>query len=255
MITTEQIKDLRDQTGVSVMQCKRALEEAEGNVEKALMILRSKSSDIAQKKGDRDAADGLVVTKKDGDKTVVLVLNCETDFVAKNDDFVTLANTLAEILLTEGKDAVEAKAPDMINPVIQKIGENIKLGEMLEIKGGTTGAYIHSGKLGVVVELVGGDETLAKDIAMHIAAMKPAYLSANEIPETARTMARELFEKEVAESDKPQDIKEKMLEGKLSTYFKELTLLEQVFIKGDMTVQNLLTSKNASIANYTIVRI
>lgn len=255
MITTEQIKDLRDQTGVSVMQCKRALEEAEGNVEKALMILRSKSSDIAQKKGDRDAADGLVVTKKSDDKTVVLVLNCETDFVAKNDDFITLANALTDILLNEGRDAVTDKAQDMINPVIQKIGENIKLGEMLEIQGGTTGAYIHSGKLGVIVELTGGDESLAKDIAMHIAAMKPAYLSAQDIPETARTMARELFEKEVAESDKPQDIKEKMLEGKLSTYFKELTLLEQVFIKGDMTVSALLASKNSQIANYTIVRI
>jgi elongation factor Ts len=172
-ITTDQVKALRDQTGVSVMQCRKALEEAGGDMEKALMILKKKSSEIAAKKSDRDAADGRIAVAKNDSKAVLVELNCETDFVAQNSDFVTLAEALAQKALAEGKEAAEAAAPDMINPVIQKIGENIKLGRILEVSGGTIGSYVHNGKTAVVVSLTGGNAETAKDVAMHVAAMHP----------------------------------------------------------------------------------
>lgn len=242
-ITMDQIKELRESTGVSVMQCKKALEEADGNMEKALMVLRKKSGDAAIKKGDRDASDGAIIVKKDGSKAVLLVLNCETDFVAKNSDFTDLADTLANIALSEGVDSLSAKAPELINPVIQKVGENIKLGDVIVEEGGVLGSYVHSGKTAVIVKLSAGEESLARDIAMHVAAMKPLYISKDEIPAEALAMATELFKKEVDESDKPEEIKQKMLDGKLATYFKEQTLLDQAFIKNpEQTIGTLIGS-------------
>lgn len=260
MITTEQIKELRDQTGVSVMQCKKALEEAGGDMEKAIMLLKKKSSEIAAKKSDRETADGLVVAKRDSGKTAIISLLCETDFVARNDDFVKLAESLAEKAFAEGKEGAEAGAAELINPVIQKIGENIRLGEVAVIDAPVSGAYVHNGKVGVVVALSGGTEELARDIAMHAAAMKPEYVTREEIPEAARSMAAEIFQKEVEESGKPEDIKKKMLDGKIETYFKERTLLDQSFIKdGDLTISGLLAkaSKEAGsdIAIVSLTRV
>lgn len=210
-ITTELIKELRDATGVSVMQCKKALEEAEGNMEKALMILKKKSSDIALKKADRATNDGLVVMKAGAGKTAVIILGCETDFVAKNSDFITLAENLANLALTEGKDAAMEKSKDMISPIIQKIGENIQLGTVDVIEGEVLGSYVHTGKSGAIVALKGGDEALAKDIAMHVAAMKPEYATISEVPADMKEKVKGLFEKEVAESGKPADIQAKIL--------------------------------------------
>jgi elongation factor Ts len=250
MITTELIKELRDATGVSVMQCKKALEEAEGNMEKALMILKKKSGDIAMKKADREAHDGVVVTKKSGDKVAVIVLNCETDFVAKNEDFMNLANTLADISLSEGIEVTKTKASDVINPVIQKVGENIQLNRIGIFEGDTIGAYVHNGKSGVVVQLKGGNEEVAKDIAMHVAAMKPEYIRSSEIKDETKEMAREMFNKEIESIDKPAEIKAKMLEGKMNTYFKERVLLEQPFIKDDsMTISALLGKFDAELVD------
>ncbi|MEN9582343.1 MAG: hypothetical protein RL641_297, partial [Candidatus Parcubacteria bacterium] len=132
-ITTEQVKELRDRTGISVMQCRKALEEAGGDMEKAIMILKKQSGIAAAKKGDRSAEAGLIIAKKEAGKAIALVLNCETDFVAKNDDFISLAKSMLEKAWTEGKDALVISAPEMIAPVIQKIGENIKLGTVTEI--------------------------------------------------------------------------------------------------------------------------
>ena len=250
-ITTEQIKELRDATGVSVMQCKKALEEAEGNMEKALVILKKKSSDIAAKKSDRDASEGTIVVAKGGGKGIILTLKCETDFVAKNSDFIALADALAQKALADGIDAMKAASKDMIDPVIQKIGENIQLGEVTELSGANIGSYIHNGKSGVLVALTAGDEILGKDVAMHIAAMKPEYLATTDVPEEKKNVAKELFQKEVDESGKPEDIKQKMLEGKLSSYFKEQTLLEQPFIKNpDMTIGKLVAGSGASVTAF-----
>lgn len=240
-ITTELIKSLRDQTGVSVMQCKKALEEAEGNVEKALLILKKKSSEVAAKKSDREAHMGILTIKKTDSKAVIVELNCETDFVAKNSDFTTLAETLAETALNEGKDALIAKAKDMIDPVIQKVGENVILGNVVEISGSPLGAYVHDGRIATVVTLSGGTDALAKDVAMHIAAMNPEFKDSSEIPQETLATVTELCKKEVDESDKPEDIKAKMLEGKVSGYLKERTLMDQPFFKDtNITVKKAL---------------
>ncbi len=250
-ITAQLVKELRDATGVSVMQCKNALEEAEGDMEKALIILKKKSSSIAMKKADRIAHDGTIVVLEDTGKALLLVLNSETDFVARNNDFVTLSNELANIALKEGVDAMIAKSLDIINPVVQKVGEKIELGKVEEILGDVLGCYVHGGKSAVVVSLTGGTKELAKDIAMHIAAMKPAFIKAEDITEEDKSKVIEVFEKEVAESDKPEEIKKKMLEGKISTYFKEQTLMDQSFIKNpDLTVGNLLKEKGATLVSF-----
>lgn len=250
-ITAELVKELRDATGVSVMQCKNALEEAEGDMEKALIILKKKSSSIAMKKADRNASDGVVIALEGVGKVLLLTLHSETDFVARNIDFITLANELAKIALNEGIDGMVAKSLDIINPVVQKVGEKIELGKVELIEGSVLGAYVHGSKSAVVVSLGGGSKELAKDIAMHIAAMKPAFIKGDDITAEDKAKVIEVFEKEVAESDKPEEIKKKMLEGKISTYFKEQTLMDQMFIKNpDITVGNLLKEKGATLISF-----
>ncbi|MFA6355327.1 MAG: translation elongation factor Ts [Candidatus Paceibacterota bacterium] len=250
-ITAELVKKLRDSTGVSVMQCKNALEEAEGDMDKALIILKKKSSSIAMKKADRVAHDGIITVREMVGKTLLMALHSETDFVARNEDFINLANTLADIAVKEGIQAMKEKSLDIINPIVQKVGEKIELGTMETIEGSILGSYVHGGKSAVIVSLTGGSKELAKDIAMHIAAMKPAFTKADDITEEDKSKVIEVFEKEVAESDKPEDIKKKMLEGKISTYFKEQTLMDQPFIKNpDLTVGNLLKEKGATLVSF-----
>ncbi len=251
MITTEQIKELRDKTGISVMQCKKALEEAEGDMDKALLILKKKSSEIAGKKAGRETYDGLVVVKTSGKKATAVILNCETDFVAKNQDFISLAEAIADQAVAEGADKAKAAAPDLINPIIQKIGENIQLNKIIEVEGENLGTYVHSGKSGVITSLSGGTPELAKDISMHIAAMKPEFISRDNVDNDMVEAVKDIFKKEVEESNKPAEIKEKMLQGKINDYFKEKTLLEQSFIKNpDTTIKNLLEQNKASIVSF-----
>lgn len=256
LITTEQIKELRDQTGISVMQCKRALEEAEGDMTKALAILKKTSSDIALKKGSREIKDGRVAIKNSDKKAVLVSLHCETDFVAQNQDFVNLLDGLADKALKEGADKMKTEAKDMIDPIIQKTGENMALGDVYEVESDVVGSYVHNNKSGVIVALDGGSADLARDIAMHITAMKPEYINETDITEEAKKTMTEIFEKEVASIDKPEDIKKKMLEGKIGTYFKEKTLVNQPFIKdGDLTIGKLLEKNKAKIKEvkrYTI---
>src|SRR3989344_5395672 len=226
-ITTEIIKELRDATGISVMQCKHALEEAEGDMKKALAILKKTSSDIALKKGSREVKDGAVTIKlKDlpaqaGKKAVLVSLLCETDFVARNEDFTTLLGKLADIALSKGLEKMKVLAKDLIDPIIQKTGENIQLGDAYEVSNkdkGYLGSYVHNNKIAVITSLEGGSAELARDIAMHIAAMKP------------------------------EEIKKKILDGKIGTYFKEKTLSEQAFIKDSgETVGHLLQKNKAKI--------
>ncbi len=255
-ITTDQVKALRDQTGISVMQCRKALEEAGGDMEKALMILKKKSTEIAAKKSDREAVEGRIVVLKKDDKAVLVELNCETDFVAQNADFVSLAEAIAQKALAEGKDAAEAAAPDMINAIIQKIGENIKLGRIVEVSGTTIGSYVHNGKTAVVVSLEGGNADVAKDVAMHVAAMHPEYIRATDIPADMTEKAKAMFAEEVAASGKPADIQEKMLAGKLATYFKERTLLDQAFIKNpDVTILKHIESAGGKLKEVSLLQI
>jgi elongation factor Ts len=247
-ITTEQVKELRDATGISVMQCKHALEEAEGDMKKALAILKKTSSDIALKKVNREVKNGRVSIKMDGKKAVLVSLHCETDFVAKNEDFTTLLERLTEKTLKDGIEKMKAGAKDVIDPIIQKTGENIQLGDIYEISGDVLGNYVHNNKIGVIVSLEGGNTELARDIAMHVAAMKPEYISQNEITEDVKKTMLEIFQKEINGINKPEEIKKKMLDGKMTTYFKERTLLDQIFIKdGEITIGQLLEKNRAKI--------
>jgi len=179
-ITLEQVKELRDNTGISVMQCKRALEEAGGDINKALAILKKTSSDIALKKVNREVKDGRACIKMADKKAVLASLHCETDFVARNEDFATLLENLAEKALRDGIEKMKKEAKDMIDTIIQKTGENIQLGNVYEVKGDVLGSYVHNNKIGVIVSLIGGNMELAKDIAMHVTAMKPEYTSEDE---------------------------------------------------------------------------
>jgi elongation factor Ts len=247
-ITTELVKELRDATGISIMQCKHALEEAEGDMKKALAILKKTSSDIALKKNAREVKDGGVCIQTENNKAVLISLHCETDFVARNEDFTSLLASLTAGALKDGIEKMKKDAREKIPLIIQKTGENIQLGEAYEVKGDVLGSYVHNNKIGVIVSLEGGNTELAKDIAMHIAAMKPEYISANDINAEDKKTMSEIFQKEVENINKPPEIKKKMLEGKISTYFREKTLLDQHFIKNpETTIGKLLENAKAKI--------
>jgi elongation factor Ts len=247
-VTTELIKELRDSTGISVMQCKNALIEADGDIKKAIAILKKTSSDIALKKADRNAKDGAVIVKSSDNKMVMVSLHCETDFVSRNEDFTSLLSKLSDMAFADGIDKMKEAAKEMINPVIQKTGENIQLGEAFQVEGNILGSYVHNNKSAVVVSLEGGNSELAKDIAMHITAMKPEYLSQKDITEDIKKTMLEIFQKEIEGINKPEEIKKKMLDGKIGTYFKEKTLIDQPFIKNsDETIGQLLEKSKAKI--------
>ncbi len=253
-ITTEQIKELRDKTGISVMQCKKALEEADGDMEKALLILKKKSTEIAAKKSDREATAGYVAKAEKAGKAVLLVLRCETDFVAQNADFIQIATGLAEMALENGAEAARTAAPDLISQGIQKLGENIQLGDIVFVEAPVVGTYVHDGRVGTAVGLSAGPEAIARDIAMHIAAMNPEYKTRADVPADATAKVKTMFEEEVRNSGKPADIQEKMLAGKIDTFFKERTLLDQAFIKNpDMSIDALLKQNGATLVSFVRV--
>lgn len=254
-ISIELVKKLRDETGVSIMQCKKALEEVDGDMDKAKIILQKKSGAAAAKKSDRALGSGTIVTKKVGDKTFAVSLFCETDFVAKNDDFIKLANDILEDISTNGKN--DEKITEMINLVVQKIGENIKLGDAYELEGNVY-SYIHNGQIGAFVSLEKENEELGRDVAMHITAMKPEYLSEEEIKEEEKAKAKEIFQEEVENqgANKPQEIKDKMLQGKVDSFFKEKVLLNQTFIKdGNTTIDKLVSGSDNKIVKFLLISV
>ena len=258
MITTEQLKALRDETGISVMQCKKALEEAGGDIEKARVILKKKSGDVAAKKLDRTLGAGSIVTAQNADRAVMLSLLCETDFVAKNSDFVEAGKMIADKALSGDKEAAEAAAAEALPGLVQKVGENIQLGEITIIDSPSTGIYNHNGQFAAIVVLKDKNESLAKDIAMHTTAMRPSHLAEKDIPETDRNNAKDIFVKEVEEQSagKPEDMKAKILEGKINAYFKEQILLNQSFIKDpSKTIATLLKEGNNDIVSFKIQQI
>jgi elongation factor Ts len=251
-ITTEQVKELRDKTSVSVMQCRKALEEAEGDMEKALIILRKKGSEMAEKKSERNASDGRIFIKQDGGKAVVLSLYCETDFVAQNQGFIDCGEAIINTAWNDGVEKAKEVAPALINDAVLKTGENIQLGSIEEHSGSVIGSYIHfNGKTAALVVMEGGSTEVAKDVAMHITAMKPTYLKNSDIKESDREAVIDVLKKEVDESGKPEDIKAKMMEGKISGYFKEQTLLDQPFFKQpELTIEKLVSSAGGEIVSF-----
>ncbi len=254
-MSTDILKTLRDETGISVMQCKKALDEAGGDIEKARMILKKKSGDVAAKKADRELGAGTIVSAQNADRSVIISLLSETDFVAKNADFTAAAKSVADKALEGGKDAAAAHAAEIVPALIQKMGENIKLGEVTVFDGATTSLYNHNGQYASMVSLATANADLARDIAMHATAMRPSYLLESDIPEDAKAKAKEIFQKEVDEqsTDKPDDMKAKILEGKVNAYFKEQILMKQPFIKDpSKTIEQLLAASNNSITAFKI---
>ena len=265
-ITAGMVRELREKTDAPMMECKKALTEAGGNMAKAEEILRIKLGNKASKAAGRVAAEGVVATyiADDGAIGAIVEVNSETDFVAKNDEFRAFATALARLVAEKNPIDVAALSrlelegstvDERRTALVGKIGENMSVRrfERHQAKGRLTN-YIHSGaKIGVLVDVVNGDETLGKDIAMHIAAIKPRGLSEKDVSAEEIQKERSIAAAKAAESGKPANIVEKMVEGAVSKFLKENTLLGQPFVKNDkQTIADLLKSKSASVAAFTL---
>lgn len=265
-ITAGMVRELREKTDAPMMECKKALTEAAGDMAKAEEILRVKLGNKASKAAGRIAAEGVVAAyiAQDAALGAIVEVNCETDFVAKNEEFLAFAKRLAELVAKENPADVAALAQlalegstveERRKTLVGKIGENLSLRRFRRHEArGKLATYIHGGsKIGVMVDLVGGDETLAKDIAMHIAASKPLALTRDEVAPEIVQKERDIAVAKAAESGKPANIVEKMVEGSVQKFLKEVTLLAQPFVKNDkQTVEDLLKSSKASVAAFTL---
>jgi len=262
-ITASMVKELRERTGLGMMDCKKALGEADGDMEKAIEDLRKASGLKAAKKASRVAAEGVVLTKiaEDGNYGVILEINSETDFVARDDNFLDFAQQALELAYSN-KDAdvaalLDAGLEDTRQALVQKIGENINLRrvERLSVEQADDGiieSYVHGSRIGVIIALKGGDEALARDIAMHIAAINPMVVRAEDVQEDVLAKETEIYSAQARESGKPEEIIAKMIEGRLRKFVAEVSLLEQPFVKDpDTTISGLLKQAGADIINFT----
>ena len=263
-IKASQVKELRDMTGVAMMECKKALVECSGDIEKALDLLRSNSALKAEKKAARVAADGVLRVHVGDDYSTLIEINSETDFAAKDENFIKFADDVQKFIsenkLTDIADIQVSEVEDKRKALVQTIGENIQLRRLETIEYSSemnTGSYVHSdSKLGSIVVISGGDETLAKDIAMHVAAFNPLCLSESDIDPQILEREKAIYMVQAEESGKPKDIMEKMIEGKLKRFLSEVSLLSQNFVKDpEVTIQNLLDSNNAKIESYTRLKV
>lgn len=265
-ITAQLVKELRQKTGAGMMDCKKALTETDGDIEKAIDLLREKGIAKAAKKADRIAAEGLTLIKTDGNTGVILEVNSETDFVAKNEGFQNLLNELADHLLAAKPATIEeAHASKMengstveehITSAIAKIGEKITLRRFSVITkedNAAFGSYLHmGGRIGVLAVLNGTtDEELARDIAMHVAAVNPKYISRDQVSEEEANREREVLTQQALQEGKPENIVAKMVEGRLNKFFEEICLLDQAFVKNpDEKVKQVVAAKNATVQTY-----
>ena len=263
-IKASQVKELRDMTGVAMMECKNALVECSGDIEKALDLLRSNSALKAEKKAARVAADGVLRVHVGDDYSTLIEINSETDFAAKDENFIKFADDVQKFIsenkLTDIADIHSSEVEDKRKALVQTIGENIQLRRLETIEYSSemnTSSYVHSdSKLGSIVVISGGDETLAKDIAMHVAAFNPLCLSESDIDPQILEREKAIYMVQAEESGKPKEIMEKMIEGKLKRFLSEVSLLSQNFVKDpEVTIQNLLDSNNAKIESYTRLKV
>lgn len=265
-ITAGMVRDLREKTDAPMMECKKALAEAEGDMARAEEILRIKLGHKASKAASRITAEGVVAAYVSGDGKLgaIVEVNCETDFVAKNAEFIAFAGTLAQLIATDGPADVaavsslklnDATVEDTRKALVGKIGENMTVRRFSRIVAqGRLVSYIHGGaKIGVIVDVVGGDDVLGKDLAMHIAASRPVALASDEVPAAVVQKERDIAAAKAAASGKPANIVEKMVEGAVQKFLKEITLLGQPFVKNDkQTVEQLLKARGASVAGFTL---
>lgn len=231
-ISASAVASLRSRTGVSILECKKALEEAGGDEEKAIELLRKRGAAQAAKKADREQFEGIVFVHQEGNTAGVLFLRCETDFVARDENFMATGKELATVLCKDGEEAVKAAAETLLPAAVQKLGENISIGEMYRVEGDVLGNYVHTnGKIAVVVALQGGTEDQAKDVAMHAAAMSPQYVSPSEVPAEAVEKEKSIWTEQLAKEGKPAEIMEKIMMGKETKFREENALETQEFVK------------------------
>ncbi len=240
-ITAAQVKALRDRTGISMMQCKKALEEAGGDEEKAIDILRKKGAAKAASKADRETSEGVVLTKVEGNKAVIVKLSCETDFVAKNEDFLSIANNALATALASGVDAAKAEADPAMKQLFSKLGENMAI-EVDMVEGEGVGEYVHTnGKVGAIIQLTSDDAEKARDVAMHITAMNPVVLSPDELSEEVVVRERGIWAEQLKNEGKPAEIVDKIMMGKEKKFREESALIKQSFVKdSDKTIEQYL---------------
>ncbi|MGV6852364.1 MAG: translation elongation factor Ts [bacterium] len=263
-ITASMVKELRERTGAGMMECKKALVSTDGNLDAAAEHLRKTGLAKADKKSGRVAAEGIVMQaiSADNKKGVLVEINSETDFVAKDDSFLAFANQVAKAALESGANDAESLLNAAVDgsdvntlrqALIAKIGENIQVRRVAQVnvEDGVVGSYIHGGRIGVLVELNGGDSDLAKDLAMHIAAINPQYIDDTQVPAEQLAKEKEILVAQAKESGKPDNIIEKMVEGRIRKFLAEITLVGQPFVKdSDVTVGKLLAQSNAKVANF-----
>jgi len=256
------VKELRERTGAGMMECKKALVETNGDMDAAAEALRTSGQAKADKKAGRVAADGRVVILADGNRAVIAEVNSETDFVAKDDNFVAFAEAVAAAALSTGTVDVEKLGGEKIadgrtveqarTDLITKVGENISVrrAEIVE-NDGPIGSYTHGARIGAIVALTGGDEELARDIAMHVAAINPVCVDESGVPAETLERERRIYTEQAEGSGKPAEIIEKMVTGKVAKFLKEITLVGQPFVKDpDVSVGKLLQGAGASVTTF-----
>ncbi|MGP4072219.1 translation elongation factor Ts [Piscibacillus sp. B03] len=266
-VTAKMVKELREKTGAGMMDCKKALTETDGDLDKAVEYLREKGMAKAAKKADRVAAEGSTHIISEGNTAVIIEVNSETDFVAKNDQFKTLLNDLAQHILKFKPATVEEAMEQNLNggeetvehyikSAIAKIGEKISLRRFEVVEkddNAAFGEYLHmGGRIGVLALLEGTtDASVAKDVAMHVAAVNPRYVSSDEVPEEEVNKEREVLKQQALNEGKPENIVEKMVEGRLRKFFEEICLLEQEFVKDpDQKVKQFVESNGATVKSF-----
>ena len=246
-ITAQQVSALRARTGVSMMACKKALEEAKGDEEKAIEILRKKGEAKAATKAGRETKEGLIVTKIDGNKAVIVTQYCETDFVAKNEEFVAIANKAAETALSSGIDKAKDEADAALKELFTKLGENMSI-EIDLMEGEGLAEYVHTnGKVGTIVNLQSADAEKARDMAMHITAMNPAVINPEDLPEDLVIKERDIWTEQLKAEGKPEEIMGKIMEGKEKKFREESALIKQSFVKDqEKTVEEYLEGNSVT---------
>lgn len=257
-ISASMVKELRERTGAGMMECKKALVETGGDIDAAVEFLRKSGQAKADKKAGRVAADGRVVVARDGNRALILEVNSETDFVAKDENFAGFAAAVAEAALAAGVADIAGLADLALaggesveaarTALVTKVGENISVRRLEQVASeGPIGHYTHGTKIGAIVALEGGDEELARDIAMHVAATNPTCIDEDGVPAEVLEQERRILTEQALESGKPPEIVEKMIGGRIAKFLKEITLVGQPFVKDpDVTVGKLLASKGAA---------
>lgn len=260
-VTAAMVKELRERTGLGMMECKKALVEAESDIELAIDNLRKSGQAKAAKKASRTAAEGAVVAQVGKGVAALVEINSETDFVARDENFQTFANSVTEVALehrisdvaklAETQVAGAGTVEEVRQALVQKIGENIQVRRIQLVEGEVLGTYVHNQKIGVVVGLQGGDGQLAKDIAMHIAAVNPLVTTPEEVSAAILDKEREIFTDQARQSGKPEEVIQKMIDGRLKKFLSEVSLVDQPFVKNpDQRVGEILRAASAKVTSF-----